>query len=96
MDSICILMALIKIMMTKRYFQRWAKSHKSTLTNKPKVIPKMYKLKNSNNKGKPNFKIDTPNNGDVKITAGIKPIKVLIKAVKINDTIISLSLNCYK
>ena len=62
------------------------------LTNKPSVIPKIYKLKNNNNNGKPNFRIDTPNNGEVKIIAGTNPIKVLIKAVKTSDTIISLSL----
>ena len=61
------------------------------LTNKPNVIPKMYKLKNSNKKGKPNFKIETPNKGAVKIIAGTNPINVLIKAVKIKATTISLS-----
>ena len=61
------------------------------LTNKPRVIPKIYKLKNNKKRGKPNCKIETPNNGDVKIIAGTNPIKVLTKAVKINDTIISLS-----
>ena len=61
------------------------------LTIKPSVIPKIYKLKNNNNNGKPNFRIETPNNGDVKIIAGTKPINVLINAVKINDIIISLS-----
>ena len=59
------------------------------LTNNPKVIPKTYKLKNSRNRGKPNFKIETPNNGEVKIIAGTNPISVLIKAVKIKATIIS-------
>ena len=63
------------------------------LTNKPRVIPKMYKLKNSKSRGKPNFKIETPNKGEVKMIAGTNPIKVLIKAVKINDIIISLSFN---
>ena len=62
-------------------------------TNKPSVIPNIYKLKNNIKSGKPNFKIETPNNGDVKIIAGTKPINVLIKAVKINDIIISLSFN---
>ena len=62
------------------------------LTNKPSVIPKRYKLKNSKSRGKPNFKIETPNKGEVKMIAGTNPIKVLIKAVKINETIISLSL----
>ena len=61
------------------------------LTNKPSVIPKIYKLRNNNNSGKPKFKIETPNKGDVKIIAGTNPIKVLIKAVNINDNIISLS-----
>ena len=59
------------------------------LTNNPSVIPKRYKLKNNNRRGKPNFKIETPNKGDVKIIAGTKPINVRIKAVKIRDIIIS-------
>ena len=61
------------------------------LTNNPSVIPKRYKLRNSNKSGNPNFKIDTPNRGEVSIIAGTNPIKVLIKAVKISDIIISLS-----
>ena len=64
---------------------------KPELTNKPSVIPNIYKLKNNISNGKPNFKIETPNNGDVKIIAGTRPINVLIKAVKIKDIIISLS-----
>ena len=40
-----------------------------------------------------NFKIDTPNKGEVKIIAGTNPIKVLIRAVKIKDKIISLIFN---
>ncbi len=63
------------------------------LTNKPKVIPKIYKLKNKRRRGKPNFKIDTPNSGDVKIIAGTSPIKVLTSAVNTRDTTISLSFN---
>ena len=59
-------------------------------TNKPKDIPKMYKLKNSKSNGNPNFKIETPNKGEVKSIAGINPIKVLIKAVNINAMTISL------
>jgi len=59
------------------------------LTNNPKVIPKIYKLKKSRRRGKPKFKIETPNNGEVKIIAGTNPINVLIKAVKIKATIIS-------
>ena len=66
---------------------------KPELTNKPSVMPNMYKLKNNISSGKPNFKIETPNNGDVKIIAGTNPIRVLIKAVKIRDEIISLSFN---
>ena len=60
------------------------------LTNRPNVIPKIYKLKNNRSKGKPNFKIETPNKGAVKIIAGTNPINVLIKAVKISAIIISL------
>ena len=61
------------------------------LTNKPKVIPKIYRLKNSKSRGKPNFKIETPNKGEVKRIAGTNPINVLTKAVKISAIIISLS-----
>ena len=63
------------------------------LTNSPRVIPKMYKLKKRRRRGKPNFKIETPKRGEVKIIAGINPIKVLTSAVKINAIIISLSFN---
>ena len=62
------------------------------LTNRPKVIPKIYKLKNNKSKGKPNFKIETPNRGAVRIIAGTNPIKVLISAVNTSDKIISFSL----
>ena len=65
---------------------------KPALTNKPRVTPKMYKLKNNNNNGKPNFRIDTPNSGEVKMIAGTSPIKVLINAVNIKAIIISFSL----
>ncbi len=61
------------------------------LTNKPNVIPKMYKLKNNKSRGKPKFNIETPNRGAVKIIAGTSPINVLIKAVKIKATIISFN-----
>ena len=40
------------------------------LTNKPNVIPNVYKLKNKRSSGKPKFKIETPNKGAVKIIAG--------------------------
>ena len=66
---------------------------KPALTNNPSVMPNIYRLKNNNNKGNPNFKIETPNNGDVNIIAGIKPIKVLTRAVKISEITISLSLS---
>ena len=65
---------------------------KPALTNKPSVIPNIYKLKNNNNNGKPKFKIEIPNKGDVNMIAGTNPINVLIKAVKINEIIISLNL----
>ena len=56
---------------------------KPELTNKPRVIPNMYKLKNNIKSGRPNFKIETPNNGEVKIIAGTRPINVpLIRALK--------------
>ena len=59
-------------------------------TNKPRVIPKIYKLKKRNAKGKPKSNKEIPNNGEVNSIAGTKPIKALIKAVKTSDTIISL------
>ena len=59
-------------------------------TNKPNVIPNAYKLKNSKKRGIPKSKIDIPNNGEVINIAGTKPIKVLRRAVKTNDIIISL------
>ena len=61
------------------------------LTNSPNVIPKIYKLKNNSSRGKPKFKIETPNKGAVKMIAGTNPINVLIRAVKIKAVIISLS-----
>ena len=63
------------------------------LTNKPKVIPKMYKLKNNRSKGKPKFKIETPNKGAVKIIAGTSPINVLIRAVTVSYTHLTLPTN---
>ena len=59
-------------------------------TNIPKVIPKIYKLKNRKNKLKPRLSIEIPNNGEVSSIAGTKPIKALIKAVPTRDVIISL------
>ena len=61
------------------------------LTNKPNVIPKMYRLKNKRSRGKPNSKIETPNKGAVNMIAGTSPISVLIKAVNIKAIIISFS-----
>ena len=62
------------------------------VTSKPKVIPNKYKPINKNIKGIPNFKTDTPNKGIAIRTAGTKPIKVLIIAVKVRAAIISLIL----
>ena len=59
-------------------------------TNKPRVIPNRYKLKKRKAKGKPKSNKETPNIGDVSNIAGINPIRALIKAVKISETIISL------
>ena len=61
-------------------------------TNKPSVIPNIYKLKKSKPSGRPRFKIEIPNNGLVISIAGTNPIKVLISAVMINEMIISLIL----
>ena len=60
------------------------------MTNKPKVIPKIYKLINKKRRGKPSSKIDTPKKGIANIAAGTKPIIVLSIAVKVNAAIISL------
>ena len=59
------------------------------LTNKPSVIPKIYKLRNNRRRGKPNSKIDIPNKGDVSKIAGTRPIKDLIKAVITSEVKIS-------
>ena len=59
-------------------------------TNKPSVIPKIYKLKKRKARGKPKSNKEIPNMGDVNNIAGIRPIRALINAVKTNDTIISL------
>ena len=61
-------------------------------TKIPKVIPKIYKLRNRKNKWIPRSNIDIPKIGDVNIIAGINPIKALIKAVNTRDVIISLIL----
>ena len=63
---------------------------KPELTNSPSVIPKIYKLKKRNARGKPKSNKEIPNIGDVNNIAGTKPIRALIKAVKTSDTIISL------
>ena len=34
-------------------------------TNNPRVIPKMYRLKNNKNSGSPRFKMDIPKSGEV-------------------------------
>ena len=59
-------------------------------TKSPNVIPKIYRLKNKKNNGRPKFKIDIPNKGVVIKIAGTNPIKVLIKAVPTKAAIISL------
>ena len=59
-------------------------------TNRPRVIPNKYRLKKRNDKGRPSFNKDIPNNGEVNSIAGIKPINALIKAVKTREKIISL------
>ncbi len=63
------------------------------VTNKPKVVPKRYKLKKRKNRGGPIFSNETPNNGPIRIIAGIIPINVLSKAVEVSAVIISLIFN---
>ena len=62
------------------------------VTKRPRVTPKIYKVVKRNINGKPILKIDTPNKGMAIIDAGIRPIKVLKIAVKVNAEIISLNL----
>ena len=50
----------------------------------------MYNDKSNGIKGRPILKIETSNKGIAKRAAGIKPIKVLKIAVKVNAAIISL------
>jgi hypothetical protein len=59
-------------------------------TNKPRVIPKIYKLKKRKAKGIPNSNKEIPNRGEVSNIAGTSPIKALIKAVTTKEIIISL------
>jgi hypothetical protein len=59
-------------------------------TNKPRVIPKTYKLKKRKAKGIPSSNKEIPNRGEVSNIAGTRPIKALIKAVKTKEIIISL------
>ena len=59
-------------------------------TNKPSVMPKIYKLKKRKAKGSPSLNKDIPNSGEVNKMAGTKPISALIKAVKMRAVIISL------
>ena len=61
-------------------------------TNIPKVIPNIYRLKNSMNKLNPRSSKEIPNRGEVSKIAGIKPMSALIKAVNINEIKISLFL----
>ena len=61
-------------------------------TNKPSVIPKIYKLKNRNNKGMPRFKIEIPNKGLVISIAGT-PNELIKKHGKINLEEVFLKLN---
>ena len=78
-------------MKTMQYFQKKGPNLiKPELTKSPSVIPKIYKLRNKKNNGIPNLRIEIPKRGDVNKIAGTNPIKVLIKAVKTNEIIISL------
>ena len=61
------------------------------MTKSPSVTPKIYKLNNNANRGKPILKTDTPNKGMANNAAGISPIKDLNTAVIVSDAIISLN-----
>ena len=60
-------------------------------TNKPRVTPNKYKLRNKKARGNPSLKIETPKKGVVNKIAGTNPINVLTRAVKIKAKIISLN-----
>ena len=62
------------------------------VTNIPRVIPKMYKLRKSKINDGPILIIETLNKGLISKIAGTIPIKVLINAVKVKAVIISLIL----
>ena len=53
--------------------------------SKPRVIPKIYKLKKRKASGKPKSNKDIPNIGDLSNIAGTNPIKALINADITND-----------
>ena len=55
------------------------------------LTPKIYKLNNNANSGKPILKTETPNKGMANNAAGISPIKDLNTAVIVSDAIISLN-----
>ena len=61
------------------------------VTKSPSVTPKIYKLNNNANSGKPILKTETPNKGMANNAAGINPIKDLNTAVIVSDAIISLN-----
>ena len=57
----------------------------------PRKVRKVKSRSSSTKKrGSPKSSIEIPNKGDVSNIAGTRPIKALIKAVKIRDVIISL------
>ena len=60
-------------------------------TRRPNVIPKIYRLNKSSIKEGPKSNNETPKKGDANKTAGITPIKVLIKAVAVSAVMISLT-----
>ena len=78
MDNKYILRGLVKIKMTGYIFKD-GQSNETSLTNRPSVIQKCINLKIIE-EGKPRFKIETPNSGDVKMIAGTNPINVRINA----------------
>ena len=61
------------------------------VTNKPRVTPKIYRVKSKKISGVPILNIEIPNSGIAIILAGTSPIKVLKIAVKVNAAIISFN-----
>ena len=93
LDNKYILVALKKNKLAQAILSKEGPNlNRPEVTSRPRVIPKIYKLSNKNNKGMPSLNIETPNKGIAKIVAGTNPISVLKIAVRVKDAIISFIL----